>query len=411
MNSKTSLLEQLRIDRGEEERAPGQGPPPGQGSSGDGGPSNGLSRTERERAHRTLRRWRLIAAICAVLALGLGGFLSWQRFGYRLLGTSPAASDNAPASDGTSSAQATTGDAAGASGESSSASGTAAAASGAVAGSSSGTASEQAGAGLASVLDASGYIVAQRQATVSAKTTGRLRDLYIQEGQSVKAGEVIARLDDSNSLAALAQARAGVAQAEASMQAAQVALNDARPIYLRNEQERRAAVISAQDLDVAKQTYDAAQTNFAIQQAALAAARANLQVAERYQDDTVVRAPFTGVVTVKAAQPGDIVSPVSAGGGFTATGICTIVDMDSLEAEVDVSENFIHRVQAGQAATVRLNAYPDWAIPGNVVAIIPTADRSKATVKVRVGFKTRDARVLPEMGARVSFLGKAGEKS
>jgi multidrug resistance efflux pump len=136
-----------------------------------------------------------------------------------------------------------------------------------------------------------------------------------------------------------------------------------------------------------------------------------LLVAERYQDDTIVRAPFTGVVTVKAAQPGDIVSPVSAGGGFTATGICTIVDMDSLEAEVDVSENFIHRVQAGQAAIVRLNAYPDWAIAGNVVAIIPTADRSKATVKVRVGFKTRDARVLPEMGARVSFLGKAGEKS
>jgi RND family efflux transporter MFP subunit len=261
------------------------------------------------------------------------------------------------------------------------------------------------------VLDASGYIVAQRQATVSAKTTGRLRDLYIQEGQSVKAGEVIARLDDSNSLAALAQARAGVTQAEAGAQAAQVALNDARPIYLRNEQERRAAVISAQDLDVAKQTFDAAQTNFAIQQAALAAARANLLVAERYQDDTIVRAPFTGVVTVKAAQPGDIVSPVSAGGGFTATGICTIVDMDSLEAEVDVSENFIHRVSAGQAAIVRLNAYPDWAIPGNVVAIIPTADRSKATVKVRVGFKTRDARVLPEMGARVSFLGKAGEKS
>ena len=261
------------------------------------------------------------------------------------------------------------------------------------------------------MLDASGYVVAQRQATVSAKTTGRLRDLYIQEGQSVKAGEVIARLDDSNSLAALAQARAGVAQAQAGVQAAQVALNDARPIFSRNEQERSAAVISAQDFDAAKQTYDAAQTNFAIQQAALAAARANLLVAERYQDDTVVRAPFTGVVTVKAAQPGDIVSPVSAGGGFTATGICTIVDMDSLEAEVDVSENFIHRVTAGQAATVRLNAYPDWAIPGQVVAIIPTADRSKATVKVRVGFKTRDARILPEMGARVSFLGKAGEKS
>jgi RND family efflux transporter MFP subunit len=402
MDEKTSLLEQLRIDRGEEVRAPGQGPP-GQGSSGDGGPSNGPSRAERDRTRRTLRRWRLIATVCAVLALGLGGFLGWQRFGYRLLGTAAPASGGAASASGASADA--TGAASGAS-EDTGAGSTAAGSAGDRSGASSGAAS-----GEASVLDASGYIVAQRQATVSAKTTGRLRDLYIQEGQSVKAGEVIARLDDSNSLAALAQARAGVAQAEASMQAAQVALNDARPIYLRNEQERRAAVISAQDLDVAKQTYDAAQTNFAIQQAALAAARANLQVAERYQDDTVVRAPFTGVVTVKAAQPGDIVSPVSAGGGFTATGICTIVDMDSLEAEVDVSENFIHRVQAGQAATVRLNAYPDWAIPGNVVAIIPTADRSKATVKVRVGFKTRDARVLPEMGARVSFLGKAGEKS
>jgi len=392
MNSKTSLLEQLRIDRGEEERAPEESSS-AESSAGDGAVSSGPSRAERERARRTLRRWRLIATVCAVLALALGGFLGWQRFGHRLLGT-------------------TTSYGAANSGESSSANGAAPAASGTAAGTASAnSAGEAAGAGQVSVLDASGYIVAQRQATVSAKTTGRLRDLYIQEGQSVKAGEVIARLDDSNSLAALAQARAGVTQAAAAAKAAEVALSDARPIYLRNEQERAAAVISAQDLDMAKQTYDAAQTNFAMQQAALETARANLQVAERYQDDTVVRAPFTGVVTVKAAQPGDIVSPVSAGGGFTATGICTIVDMDSLEAEVDVSENFIHRVTAGQAATVRLNAYPDWAIPGNVVAIIPTADRSKATVKVRVGFKTRDARVLPEMGARVSFLGKAGEKS
>ncbi len=397
MDEKTSLLEQLRIDRGEEEPALGQSSP-GQSSSG-AGHSDGLSRAERERARRTLRRWRLIATLCAVLALALGGFLLWQRFGNRLPGVAPSSSG------GTASASATSADATGTAAGASEDTG--------VGSTAAGTATGRSGAssGEASVLDASGYVVAQRQATVSAKTTGRLRDLYIEEGQSVKAGEVIARLDDSNSQAALAQARAGVAQAEAGVEAAQVALSDARPIFSRKEQERRAAVISAQDLDAAKQTYDAAQTNFAIQQAALAAARANLLVAERYQDDTVVRAPFTGVVTVKAAQPGDIVSPVSAGGGFTATGICTIVDMDSLEAEVDVSENFIHRVAAGQGAIVRLNAYPDWAIPAQVVAIIPTADRSKATVKVRVGFKTRDARILPEMGARVSFLGKAGEKS
>jgi RND family efflux transporter MFP subunit len=136
----------------------------------------------------------------------------------------------------------------------------------------------------------------------------------------------------------------------------------------------------------------------------VALARAGVEVAQRNLDDTVVRAPFGGVVTVKAAQAGEIVSPSSAGGGFTRTGIGTIVDMDSLEVEVDVSENFINRVHAGQPSTVKLNAYPDWEIPAHVIAVIPTADRSKATVKVRVGFKERDARILPDMGARVSFL-------
>ena len=136
-------------------------------------------------------------------------------------------------------------------------------------------------------------------------------------------------------------------------------------------------------------------------------ARAGLGLAQRAQEDTIVRAPFAGVVTVKAAQPGEIVSPISAGGGFTRTGIGTIVDMASLEVEVDVSENFINRVRPGQRATIRLNAYPDWEIPAEVIAVIPTADRAKATVKVRVGFKQRDARVLPEMGARVAFLSDA----
>ncbi|MEP7248116.1 MAG: efflux RND transporter periplasmic adaptor subunit, partial [Gammaproteobacteria bacterium] len=132
-----------------------------------------------------------------------------------------------------------------------------------------------------------------------------------------------------------------------------------------------------------------------------------LAVAQRNLDDTVVRAPFSGVVTVKAAQAGEVVSPSSAGGGFTRTGIGTIVDMDSLEVEVDVSENFINRVRPEQPATIKLNAYPDWEIPASVIAVIPTADRSKATVKVRVGFKVRDPRILPDMGARVSFLSAA----
>jgi len=398
MDEKTSLLEQLRIDRGEEERAPGE-------SGANIGHVLGISRAERERTRRTLRRWRLTAALCAIVALGLAGFLGWQRIGHRLLGTS---ADSSTAASAASSQGAASDTAAGATDAGTSTAGAPAASN---SGATAGAGSSGADAGLVSVLDASGYIVAQRQATVSAKTTGRLKDLYIQEGQRVKAGEIIARLDDSNSLAALAQARAQVDQAEAGVKAAQVALNDARPIFTRNEQEHAAKVISAQDFDTAKNAYDTAQSNYAIQQAALATARASLLVNERFEDDTIVRAPFSGVVTVKAAQPGDIVSPVSAGGGFTATGICTIVDMDSLEAEVDVSENFIHRVKEGQAAIVRLNAYPDWAIPAEVVAIIPTADRSKATVKVRVGFKTRDARILPEMGARVSFLAKRGESS
>lgn len=366
MDEKSSLLEQLRIDRGEEARI------------------GGTERAARESYARRARRWQITAALCIVIALAAAGYTVWQALGR-------------PGMRGGTATVAASADS-----ESGAATGAAADASASAAASGAG-ADAPARAG-SSVLDASGYIVAQRQTTVSAKATLRVRDLYIEEGQPVKEGQIIARLDDSNTLAALEQARAQLTQAEATREAARIALADARPIFERNEQERTAAVISAQDFDTAKSAYDAAQTSFAMQDAAVAAARANLLIAQRLEDDTIVRAPFSGVVTEKDAQPGDIVSPVSAGGGFTRTGICTIVDMDSLEAEVDVSENFINRVHPGQPATVRLNAYPDWEIPGSVVAIIPTADRSKATVKVRVGFKVKDPRILPEMGARVSFL-------
>jgi RND family efflux transporter MFP subunit len=259
----------------------------------------------------------------------------------------------------------------------------------------------------ASALDASGYVVARRSATVSAKIIGRIVELNIEEGQKVTAGEVLARIDDSNTRAALAATQAQLTQTEASLAAAQVALDDARPIFKRQEQQRAANVISAQDFDAAKATFNAAESDHAVKQRMMEVARAQLAVAQRNQDDTIVRAPFSGVVTVKAAQPGEIVSPSSAGGGYTRTGIGTIVDMDSLEVEVDVSENFINRVHPGQEATARLNAYPDWEIPATVIAVIPTADRSKATVKVRVGFKQKDPRILPEMGVRVAFLGDA----
>ena len=256
----------------------------------------------------------------------------------------------------------------------------------------------------ASMLDASGYIVARRAATVASKTIGRVIDVSIEEGQRVEKDQIIARLDDSNAKAALEQARATLAQAEASLRASQVAFDDAKPIFKRNEQQIDAGVISAQTFDSAHAAYNAAEQDLAVRTRGVALARAGVEVAQRNLDDTVVRAPFSGVVTVKAAQAGEIVSPSSAGGGFTRTGIGTIVDMDSLEVEVDVSENFINRVRPNQPASVKLNAYPDWDIPAHVIAVIPTADRSKATVKVRVGFKEGDARILPDMGARVSFL-------
>jgi RND family efflux transporter MFP subunit len=259
----------------------------------------------------------------------------------------------------------------------------------------------------ASMLDASGYVVARRLATVASKTIGRVVEVLIEEGQRVEKDQIVARLDDSNVRAGVEQARAQLAQAAANLEAARVAFEDAKPIFARNEQQMRAGVISAQVFDSARATYNAAQQDLAVRARGVELARAGLSVALRNLDDTIVRAPFSGVVTVKAAQAGEIVSPQSAGGGFTRTGIGTIVDMDSLEVEVDVSENFINRVRSGQPATIKLNAYPDWEIPAEVIAVIPTADRSKATVKVRVGFKARDPRILPDMGARVSFLSVA----
>ncbi|MBC7983713.1 MAG: efflux RND transporter periplasmic adaptor subunit, partial [Candidatus Obscuribacterales bacterium] len=226
-------------------------------------------------------------------------------------------------------------------------------------------------------------------------------------GQRVEKDEIIARIDDANTRAALAQAQAQLGQADANAHAAKVALDNARPIFERNKKQIEQGVISAQTFDGAKATYEASETALAVTQRAVEVSRAGLQTAQQNQNDTVIRAPYAGVVTVRAAQAGEIVSPMSAGGGFTRTGIGTIVDMDSLELEVDVSENFINRVRPAQPAAVKLNAYPDWEIPAEVVAVIPTADRAKATVKVRIGFKVKDPRILPEMGARVSFLGEA----
>jgi RND family efflux transporter MFP subunit len=259
----------------------------------------------------------------------------------------------------------------------------------------------------ASLLDASGYVVARRQATVSSKITGRVLEVMIEEGQHVLAGQIIARLDASNYKANLDEASAQEATAKANLKVAQISADLSGPRYKRNQEIHARGFLSEQAVEDAKGAYETAQANLDVAKRQVAGSHAALEVAQRNLADTVVTAPFSGVVTVKAAQPGEIVSPISAGGGFTRTGICTIVDMDSLEVEVDVAESFINRVSAGMAATVKLDAYPDWSIPAEVIAVIPTADRSKATVTVRVGLKQKDARIVPEMGARVAFLAPA----
>ena len=253
------------------------------------------------------------------------------------------------------------------------------------------------------LLDASGYVVARREATVSAKVTGKVERVMIQEGQHVTSGQVIATLDDSNARAALDQAAAQAKSADASIRVAQVTLAEETPKYARSRSLHGGGWLSDDDLETAQAAYDSARENLALAQRQAGAAHAAVEVYRRGEDDTVVRAPFDGVVTQLAAQPGEIVAPV-AGGGFTRTGIGTIVDMDSLEVDVDVAESFISRVAPGMPASVKLNAYPDWDIPAQVITVIPTADRSKATVTVRVGFKTRDPRIVPEMGAHVAFL-------
>jgi len=256
---------------------------------------------------------------------------------------------------------------------------------------------------VGSMLDASGYVVAMREATVSSQLIDKVDDVLIQAGETVKKGQIVARLDDAMYRAALDQSEAAVAQARASLAAARLAARDATPIYQREKKEADEGLISTDAFDTEQQTYDAAQAAVNVAQENLVAAQAAVVVNQRNLDYTIIRAPFDGVVTAKNAQPGQIVSPQFVGGG----GIADIVDMGSLEVDVDVSENFISRVRRGQPATITLDAYPDWHIPAAVIAIIPTADKSKATVSVRVGFKLKDPRILPQMGARVSFLADA----
>lgn len=262
----------------------------------------------------------------------------------------------------------------------------------------------QLGAARASVLDASGYVVARRQATVSSKITGRLLEVAIEEGMVVQAGQTLARLDDANARRALQLAEAQSAAAGTAVKELEVLVRQAE-IDLRRMRDLVTQGIESQSaLDQALADRDSLA-------ARLEAARANVTVAEREvavrrQDleDTFIRAPFDGVVVSKDAQPGEIVSPMSAGGGFTRTGIGTIVDMTSLEIEVDVNEAFIQRVRPNQPVQASLQAYPEWKIPAHVITTVPAADRQKATVKVRIAFdQLGDPRLLPDMGVKVAF--------
>ena len=255
-----------------------------------------------------------------------------------------------------------------------------------------------------SVLDATGYVTARRQATVSAQITGTLTEVLIEEGEHVEAGQVLARLDATAQQASLAQAQAQWHAAEALLLQAQAQLAQSERDLRREEDLVKRNLVSQQALEQARTQVDTQSAQAQAQRKQVDLTAANVRSAQVQLGYCTVRAPFTGVVIAKAAQVGEIVSPFSAGGGFTRTGIGTIVDMDSLEIEVDVNEAYINRVQPGQPVISVLNAYPEWEIPSHVIAIIPTADRAKATVKVRIGLDVKDSRFVPDMGVRVSFL-------
>ncbi len=263
------------------------------------------------------------------------------------------------------------------------------------------------GASSASVLDATGYVVARRMATVSAKITGKVREVFIEEGQRVEAGEVMATLDPVDAVAQRELVLAQLNAARSQIGGAQARLREADASTIRLGALVGQQLVSQAQYDQAVAERDALRSQLLTAKRQAEVAAEQVAVADNGVDNTVVRAPFAGVVIAKAAQPGEMISPLSAGGGFTRTGIGTIVDMQSLEVEVDVGESYIGRVTPKMPIEATLNAYPDWRIPGEVIAIIPTADRGKATVKVRIALHEQDNRIVPEMGVRVSFLERA----
>ncbi len=260
------------------------------------------------------------------------------------------------------------------------------------------------GSAQAAVLNASGYVVARRLATVSSKVTGKIDEVLIEEGASVTAGQVLARLDPTTARAQHQLAAKQLEAARSALEEVRVRLAEAERALVRTRKVREQNLVSETALDEAESEVKALEARLTALAGEVAVAASGLEVRQRDLDDLVIRAPFTGVVISKDAQPGEMVSPISAGGGYTRTGIATIVDMESREIEVDVNEAFINRVRAGQRVEAVLDAYADLVLPARVINIVPTADRQKATVRVRIGFDQLDARILPDMGVKVRFL-------
>lgn len=270
---------------------------------------------------------------------------------------------------------------------------------------------QRAAGAQAAVLNASGYVTARRRATVSSKVTGKVVEVNVEEGKAVREGQVLARLDDAAYKAALGLAEANLGAAERSAKEDEVRLANARLTHDRVQQLVAGGFSTKSEADDAKMQVDALVARLELEKQQVEVARQQVQVEKTNLDNTIIRAPFSGIAISKDAQPGEMVSPVSAGGGFTRTGICTIVDMRSLEIEVDVNESYIGRVKPGQGVTAILDAYSDWQIPAHVITVVPTADRQKATVLVRIGFTRAggsaselDPRILPDMGVKVTFL-------
>ena len=256
--------------------------------------------------------------------------------------------------------------------------------------------------GPTTLLNATGYVTARRNATVSSKVTGKIAEVLVEEGKRVEVGEVLARLDATNTEASLRLSQAQLESVRQALAEIDANLALAELDFKRQKELSEKDIISPSDLDRAESAARALRGRRNRLMADITVAERQVDVWKQQLDDTIIRAPFAGIVTSKNAQPGEMISPMSSG-GFTRTGVCTMVDMSSLEVEIDVNESYINRVEPGQSVVATLDAYPDWRIPAHVIAIIPTADRQKATVKVRVGFEALDPRILPDMGVKVAF--------